>query len=307
MNCLSILFVVFTFGMWLHARQREYGDSGQLKNNATMLQELGFEVGQFITRRKDKIVAKITAMDTDHVTIHVDEGPFTGLAQVSLKSFLEKKEWKPMSKDPVVPEELKNWTQFTASENVDLKVHIAKSKIFEQLSIMENQHKEVYPGLQIFVKPHRNVVAKAKFEKNQLVLVPTTMRIDVVHAGETVKEPGNHVCVGKANTGSMSFYLMPCFGMPSVKGDGRPVGFVSPYWCIRPTRDENEANVQKSGEHKPSDTNSSLKIHTIKNHKVINPGDSLIMFVPKEEKTQDLEQLVPLEPPKRRRTGKHPE
>ena len=299
--------------MWLHARQREYGDSGQLKNNATMLQELGFEVGQYITRRKDKIVAKITAMDNDHVTIYVDEGgPITGHAQVSLKSFVEKKEWKPMSKDPVVPEELKNWARFTARENFDLKVHIAKSKIFETLSNMENHHSAVYEGLQIFVKPHRNVVATVKFEKNQLVLVPTTMRIDVIHAGEDVKEPGNHVCVGKANSGSMSFYLMPCFGMPSVKEDGRSVGFVSPYWCIRTTRDENEANVQKSGEHKPSDPNVSLKIHTIKNHKVIKPGDSLMMFVPKEEKTQDMEELVPIEPAesvgaKRRKTGKQTE
>ena len=285
----------------MHLRPREYGATGHLKNNATVLKELGFQVGQYITRRKDKVVARIVDMGNDEVTIDVEEGPITGMAKVSLTSFVEKKEWKTMSKDPQVPQVLEDWQGvFTASENLDLKVHIAKSAIFQKLLDMEHQSHKVYQRLKLIVKP-RGVWATEAFSTGKLTLVPTTLRIDVIHDGDDVKDPGHYVCLGKYKL--MTFYLMPCFIMPSTKDDGRTTGFVSPYWSIRITKDnKDEANVERTGSFDSSDDNSSLKIHTIKNTKAINPGDELVMYVPKEEKVLDLEAIVPCssEPEKKR-------
>lgn len=52
----------------MHLKPREHGATGRLKNNAAVLQELGFQVGQYITLRKDKVIARIVDMGNDEVT-----------------------------------------------------------------------------------------------------------------------------------------------------------------------------------------------------------------------------------------------
>ena len=81
----------------------------------------------------------------------------------------------------------------------------------------------------------------------------------------------------------------------------------SPLTGVFGTRDEKEANCEKTGVFKPTDLNSNIKIHTIRNSKVINPGDSLLLYVPKTVNAEETEPLTPVvtEPePKRRRTTK---
>ena len=296
------------FATSFQTRQREYDSSGSLKNASSILKENGFHVGQYVVRRKDKVIAQIHDLEGEKVTLNVEEGPISGWAQVSIASFVEKKEWKPMSKNPITPEEVKNWTSFTAQNNRDLMVHLAKGRIFEALLKLEKEHMSSYSGLQIFGKPQRSVVATSKFEKHKLILVPTTLRIEIKNAGDAEKDSGNNVCVGRAGVSDMSFFLCPCFNVPVAKEEGgKEVGFISPYWCVRSTRDEKEANCEKTGVFKPTDLNSNIKIHTIRNSKVINPGDSLLLYVPKTVNAEETEPLTPVvtEPePKRRRTTK---
>ena len=253
-------------------------------------------------RRGDKVIAQICEFGDDHVKIHVEEGPITGYAQVSVASFLEKKEWKPLSKTPVSPEEVADWAQFKASEHLDVKVHLAKAAIFQKLLDMEKKHQKTYDGLKIFVKPQRSVVASTPFTKGKLTLVPTTLKIEVKHDGDEPKEPGNHVCLGRAGYADLSFYLVQCFNMPTEKKEGgKKVGFVSPYWCVRPTRDPNEANCEKTEEFSPTDGNSSLTIPTIRNSKDISVGDALLLYVPRIDKTPVLEDFQPIEAGGKRR------
>ena len=258
-------------------------------------------------RRGDKVIAQIVEFQNDHVKLHVEEGPITGYAQVSVASFLEKKEWKPLSKTPVSPEEVTGWAEFKASDHLEVKVHLAKAAIFQKLLDMEKKHQKAYDGLKVFVKPQRSVVASTPFAKGKLTLVPTTLKIEVKHDGDEPKEQGTHVCIGRAGRSDMSFYLMPCFNMPTEKKPGgKKVGFVSPYWCVRPTRDPNEANCAKIGEISSTDENASLTIPTIRNSKDIKVGDALLLHVPRIDKTPVLEDFQPISTDNKRRriTGK---
>ena len=167
---------------------------------------------------------------------------------------------------------------------------------------MEKKHQKTYEGLKIFVKPQRSVVASTPFAKGKLTLVPTTLKIEVKHDGDGPKESGSYVCIGRAGYADLSFYLMPCFNLPTEKKEGeKKVGFVSPYWCVRPTRDPNEANCEKIGQFSPTDGNSSLTIPTIQNSKDISVGDALLLYVPKIDKTPVLEDFQPLETGGKRR------
>ena len=283
-------------------RHREYDSSGALASFASILQESGFHEKQFVQRRGDKVIAQIVEFQHDHVKLHVEEEPITGYAQVSAASFLVKKEWKPLSKTPVAPEEVTDWAQFKASDHVDVKVHLAKAAIFQKLVEMEKKHQKTYDGLKIFVKPQRSVVASKPFSKGKLTLVPTTLKIEVKYDGDDPKEPGNHVCLGRAGHADLSFYLLQCFNAPTQKKEGgKTMGFVSPYWCVRPTRDPDEANCEKSGEFSPTDGNSSLMIPTIRNSKDISVGDTLLLYVPKIDKTPMLEDFQHIETGGKRR------
>lgn len=269
---------------------------------SSILKESGFYEKQFVIRRGDKVIAQIVEFQDDTVKLHIEEGPITGYAQVSAASFLEKKEWKALSKTPVTPEEVTGWAEFKASDHLDVKVHLAKAAIFQKLLDLEKKHQKTYDGLKIFVKPQRSAVASKPFSKGKLTLVPTTLKIEVKHDGDEPKEPGNHVCIGRAGHSDLSFYLLPCFNVPTEKKEGgKKVGFVSPYWCVRPTRDPNEANCEKSGEFSPTDGNSSLMIPTIRNSKDIAVGDTLLLHVPKIDKAPVLEDFQPIETGGKRR------
>ena len=290
------------FSITSELRHREYDSSGTLASKASILKESGFHEKQFVIRRGDKVIAQIVEFQDDHVKVHVEEGPITGYAQVSVASFLEKREWKPLSKTPPSSEEVADWSKFKASDHLDVKVHLAKAAIFKKLLDMEKKHQKTYEGLKIFVKPQRSVVASTPFAKGKLTLVPTTLKIEVKHDGDGPKESGSYVCIGRAGYADLSFYLMPCFNLPTEKKEGeKKVGFVSPYWCVRPTRDPNEANCEKIGQFSPTDGNSSLTIPTIQNSKDISVGDALLLYVPKIDKTPVLEDFQPLETGGKRR------
>ena len=66
-----------------NARIRDVDDDGKVSEEVSLVRELGFEVGQAVMRKQDKIKGTIEAMAGDKITINVDDGPITGRAHVS--------------------------------------------------------------------------------------------------------------------------------------------------------------------------------------------------------------------------------
>ena len=59
------------FATSCQTRQREYDSSGSLKNASSILKENGFHVGQYVVRRKDKVIAQIHDLEGEKVTLNV--------------------------------------------------------------------------------------------------------------------------------------------------------------------------------------------------------------------------------------------
>ena len=92
------------FSISSELRHREYDSSGTLASKSSILKESGFHEKQFVIRRGDKVIAQIVEFQNDHVKLHVEEGPITGYAQVSVASFLEKKGNGNLCPKPLFPQ-----------------------------------------------------------------------------------------------------------------------------------------------------------------------------------------------------------
>ena len=69
------------------SKPREYDSEGKLKDPFVLLHESGFVPGAWITRKQDKLVAKLLKLENDQVVIECDGGQY--IAQMS--AFLENK------------------------------------------------------------------------------------------------------------------------------------------------------------------------------------------------------------------------
>ncbi|CAE7330223.1 unnamed protein product [Symbiodinium sp. CCMP2592] len=152
----------------------ELDDQGRNKDDIR-LRAAGYEVGQTVLRKSDSSTGKIEAMTASEVSLQV-EGE---IVTVASESFLAG-EWRPYaSKEEAVP------VAFEASLPVNSSEFLlaeAKARILQQIRADEASGSAHYGNLQLFLKPG-NVKAGKRFEKSELVLVPSTHRIDFKKPG----------------------------------------------------------------------------------------------------------------------------
>ena len=72
-----------------HLRPGEYAPDGTVADHAALLQEGGFEIGQLIERKADRVMAKLG----NKAVFLFQDGPLSGWATVSVASLLMG-EWK---------------------------------------------------------------------------------------------------------------------------------------------------------------------------------------------------------------------
>ena len=114
----------------------------------------GFEVGQAVMRKQDKIKGTIEAMAGDKITINVDDGPITGRAHVSTEGF-RKGQWKILKTKPEPPLEVLDCSLYSALASEEFKICVTKGQIFKTLLDMEEKHKRVLACVKMTLKPHR--------------------------------------------------------------------------------------------------------------------------------------------------------
>ena len=96
---------------------------------------------------------------------------------------------------------------------------------------------------------------------------------------------------------------MPCFVGPDKDGNYEDC-FLPPFWGVRTTHDIEKANVEWHNVMDEGKANSNLKITLLKNTKEIAEKETLLRYVSKKERVEELDELVPVPPPKQRKTGK---
>lgn len=244
-----------------------------------MLSECGFSIGDTVERKKDKIHGLIESISGSEVTLAVDESVFPGgQCNVHGKSFLQS-EWRTI-KQKSDPEEITD--QGSPLEHPEVIKMINKGKLISELISLAQKNDHVN-HLQLYNKP-KMVCARRAFKPGKLILPPVTFKIETCPDGTSNKTNGILV-----QEGGMNYFLMPCTILPKSDGQNQSPHFVVPYWLVRGTEKEEEANVEAFGPYS-----------CFRNHKQIKDGEELRVYVPKTVREPE-----PLQAPKRRRlTGK---
>jgi len=95
------------------------------------------------------------------------------------------------------------------------------------------------PAVRVQAKPTKRVLALKSYDVGACTLVPETMGISVVTAGQSAPATGIEVFV-TAGHADAKFYLLP----PAMSTDSSKTGLVAPLWVVRATQDPGEATMQ---------------------------------------------------------------
>ena len=268
---------------------REYDDTGKLKDPFVLLHESGFVPGTWITRKQNKLVAKLLRLENDQVVIECEGDEYS--AQVS--SFLENK-WKVT--DEPKAKEVADHLKHSGHQSEEMATQVTRGKIIEKLMDLDKQHKASLSKVKVFKKP-RSVEAAAHVPQGKLVLVPATNSV------QSSQNPKKGLQMGMCDA-AMHWTLNP----PSGKG------IVVPFWYVKTTADNEKANMEVVGEIESGRANRGFKVPLMKNHKDLEEGDILMKY--EEGKQETPEELVPVppapaqsagpaeQPAKKRKTGK---
>ena len=283
-------------------RKRDFDADGKLTDPSTLLKECGFEIGQFVRRKKDKVLCKIHEVQGEQVLLSIEDGPLTGMAHVATTSFL-KGEWKMVQAPSEA--EMVDFLQATAESSSEARFQIMRGEIQKKLIALEGQHAgTAYKLIQINTKPQRNVTCTKVIKKGKLQLVPTSLNISFKNPdqGSELNPAGASISLGQIEDG-FSAWLQSTFVLPKEEREG----FISPFWLIRTTAKLSDANMELSHVFEASDENHTLKIPVLKNSRDLSEGEVLMRFV--ERRAFEPEPLVPVsgdpgDAPKRRKVGK---
>eukprot|EP00435_Cladocopium_sp_Y103_P006913 s3514_g2.t1 len=271
------------------AQQLPYDSDGQLVNPTQLIQTMGFVIGSSVIRGSTR--ATITDMKGSQVQLSVDEGDTSTSYEVSINSFL-KGEWKVGKKQADVQ-------KFTWDEFQHVRPHLndivnfmcVKGEVSRRLMELEIQHESSCKGLVLQTKPYKSVFTAKHYAKGKLILVPSTQKIE------------KKACPGSVALGTIrdiGLHLWPCYGPP--KKDGLDGSFMCPFWMVKRSNKESEANVEIRKVIAEDQENNSVKIPLMYNTAPLDPSTELKLFVPKAQK-EEPEALVPVGPQPKRQRG----
>ena len=308
------LLARYLFPFCTGLRMREYNSDGTIGGKQQLVKELGFELGDHVTRSQDKIYARIVGLEDEFVVLKVDEAEEDaeiqpGEYRVPSTSFL-KKEWKKYTpkKDPILVEgHARHYGPFTR----DFQHMIVKARVALALGDVCTKHKNADSDIELTIKPSKVVKSMKEFGIGKLVLAPATTKISMSLEG---KMPSMNVPLGALATNhegeKLFFSLCP---MNLLNAEEK---FISPFFFVQSSDDPDECNMELTPclasydqTSKKSPENVVVKIPIMRNTKELQVGDSLVFYREKKGSSKDVAMLVTRagQATKRRRTGKTPD
>ena len=247
---------------------------------------MGFSVGASVVRGQQR--ATITRMHAAQIQLTMDDG---GEYEISINSFL-KGEWKLCKKVAEVQKfGYDDFKDYMPQKNDSLIFMHVKGEVSRRLIELEVQHEACYKGLVLQTKPYKSVFACKPYAKAKLIIVPSTSKIE------------RKACPGSVALGTIrdiKLYLWPVYGPPKRDGD-LDGSFMCPFWMVKRTNKESEANVEIRKVIAEDQENNSVRIPLMYNISALDASTELKLYVPKPEK-EEPEALVPVPQPKRQRT-----
>ena len=250
--------------------RHELDDQGKHKD-ASRLRSAGYEVGQSVLRKTDGSTGKIHGMTPSEVTLDVDGHH----VKVPAESFF-KGEWRQVnSKSELVA------VEFIGSlpvNSADFQVAQCKSRILERMSAQEATGAAHYGNLELYLKPSKDVKAAKRFEKGELVVIPSTHKIDLKRPGSA---SGGSVVAGVVDIEGETHEILlgSCLQAQASKQ------VLHPFWCIRTSTTQADSNLELVPRNHfnkkfKMDSDAVWNLPYARNTKVINQGDSLVLWRP---------------------------
>ena len=222
----------FKFDFFQLPRQLDYDETGHLKNPCQLVRQMGFQEGANVLRGTCR--ATITSMQGTQVQLSVDEGDLCTSYEISIDSFL-KGEWKvAKQKAEIQKYSWDDFHDFRPNSNDAVNFMCVKGEVSRRLIELELQHEASYKGLVLQTKPYKSVFTAKQYAKGKLILVPSTMKIE------------RKACPGSLPLGTIreiGLYLWPCY-VPPKRDGGLDGSFLCPFWMVKRTNKESEANVE---------------------------------------------------------------
>ena len=241
-------FSFFKFVFLQLPRQLEYDEAGNLKNPCQLVNQMGFQVGANVIRGNCR--ATITSMQGSLVQLSVDEGDFCTSYEIKIESFLKGEWWVTKQKADIQKYSWDNFHQFRPCSSDNINFMCVKGEVSRRMIELEMQHEASYKGLVLQTKPYKSVFTAKQYAKGKLILVPSTSRIE------------RKACPGSVALGSIrdiGLYSWPCHGPPKRDGD-LDGSFLCPFWMVKRTNKESEANVEVRKVIAEDQENNSVKI-----------------------------------------------
>lgn len=265
---------------------RQYDGDGKLANAQALLQEFGFHVGSHVIR-KDKVQGQIVGFEgPSGVLLELENKK----VRVDASSFLSK-EWTKYQ-PRAAPEFFDTWRHHNCFDFKDSQVAFMKAKILLEVRLQMSQSTcQKNPQWLLLRSKPKGVVAAEKIGKGALKLIPYTNRID-----HKATEDQGSTSIYVTSADSVHYFLAPHTTLPTKQKDSMIVLF----WFVQCTHSEDEANCEVF--HPKPGANSEFRVPYIKNRKLIQKGDELLIYKPKAAApSEQFQDMIPV-PQKRMRT-----
>jgi hypothetical protein len=202
------------------------------------LHEVGFNVGTVVCRKQDKLVGTISVLGAlSQVLTQAGD-----TVEVPVEKLMA--DWKPTttSHSAVDEEELcpDDFRSCVADRSISFQTMVHKQELFQQLHQLAQKYPINVDRLKVMVKP-KEIYVKHACKKNELVLVPITLKIDHKRLkGVEDVVPTTGIDVG--TVGDVIYWLTSSNQQPNNKKS--VVGFVAPFWWMATSVKLEDCNIE---------------------------------------------------------------
>jgi hypothetical protein len=261
---------------------RDFDMDGRVVNPDQHLHEVGFNVGTVVCRKQDKLVGTISVLGAlSQVLTQAGD-----TVEVPVEKLMA--DWKPTttSHSAVDEEELcpDDFRSCVADRSISFQTMVHKQELFQQLHQLAQKYPINVDRLKVMVKP-KEIYVKHACKKNELVLVPITLKIDHKRLkGVEDVVPTAGIDVGTFD--NVVYWLTSSNQQPNSKKN--VVGFVAPFWWMATSVKLEDCNMEL---HSCKD----YSIPVARNMVSLKPGDRLVLHRPaKKEAGQQEKSVKPL-------------
>lgn len=255
---------------------------------SSRVSDLGFAVGMKVVRKADEQEGTIMEMSADKVRLKLGDGK---LYEASSESFVQGR-WKQhvAKAEPVL---FKDWVKFSPPKSEEFSIAVVKGLVFQSMwQQYEDLKKE---NLDVFLKPSKEVQVKSNHPVHTLKLPIASTRVDCRIVSEKLPPGAVQVALlaTAGNKATHTISVLPTFQAPKA---GSTQGFMNPVWIMKCTSDYEEGNVEIFGGNKQKLTcaSTSVNLPFVRNYKKLQQGDSLVLWRPDQQKSEEVEALQPV-------------